>query len=128
MQVLAENRWEDYEWEYEWERYAYWGSGFSWIEDPEGDPLGIDERESWKTTATIPHKDSDLSYYLWKSTPLPAEAVASFRPDPEDADAPPTMVSHDVQQHDAQAARERMEKPNSVITFMEESAVVTVPV
>nr|AFO67568.1 putative FAD-containing monooxygenase [Epichloe inebrians] len=35
MQVLAEDRWEDYNWVYKRPRYDYWCNGLSWIEDPE---------------------------------------------------------------------------------------------
>ncbi|KAK7422775.1 hypothetical protein QQZ08_009400 [Neonectria magnoliae] len=77
MQVLAENRWEDYNWKYERERYGHWDHGFSWIERPELDPLGVEEQESLKNTTTIPQKDSDLSFYLWKSPPLPRTVVTS---------------------------------------------------
>lgn len=76
IQVLAENRWEDYHWAYEGERYAYWGHGISWVESPELDPLGLEEQESLKHSTTIPGKDSDLSFYLWKSPPLPQNFVA----------------------------------------------------
>ncbi|KAH6884857.1 hypothetical protein B0T10DRAFT_531035 [Thelonectria olida] len=77
MQVLAENRWEDYEWVYDKERYAYWGQGLSWIESPELDPLGLEERESSMTSTTLPRKESDLTYYLWKSDPLPPQCFAA---------------------------------------------------
>lgn len=79
MQVLAENRWEDYEWESEGERYAYWGQGISWVESPELDPLGVEEQDAWRTTTTIPRKDSDLSFYLWKGPPLPRSCIPSFQ-------------------------------------------------
>ncbi|KAH8896207.1 FAD/NAD(P)-binding domain-containing protein [Thozetella sp. PMI_491] len=71
MQTLAENRWEDYRWVYRGERFSYWGSGVSWVEDASIDPLGLEERESLEKTTTIPKKGSDLSFYLWESTPLP---------------------------------------------------------
>lgn len=71
MQVLSEGRWEDYAWEYEETRYTYWGHGISWVESPELDPLGLDEREWFMTANTIARKASDLSYYLWKGSPLP---------------------------------------------------------
>ncbi|KPM36569.1 putative sterigmatocystin biosynthesis monooxygenase stcW [Neonectria ditissima] len=76
MQVLSENRWEDYEWKYERERYDYWGHGVSWVESPELDPLGVEEQESLINTTTIPRRNSDLSFYLWKSPPLPRAAVS----------------------------------------------------
>ncbi|KAI8220717.1 FAD-binding monooxygenase moxY [Colletotrichum sp. SAR 10_86] len=71
MQSLAEDRWEDYEWRFDGNRYAYWGNGFSWIEQPALDPLGIEEREYSKTMTTIAQRSSDLSFYLGKADPLP---------------------------------------------------------
>lgn len=79
MQVLAENRWEDYKWEYDGERYGYWGQGISWVESPELDPLGVEEQDAWSTTTTIPRKDSDLSFYLWKGPPLPRSCIPPFQ-------------------------------------------------
>ncbi|KAF4995954.1 hypothetical protein FGRMN_4809 [Fusarium graminum] len=71
IQVLAEDRWEDYEWEHKSERYSYWGHGVSWIEEPELDPLGVRKQDMIEAMTTIPKKDSDLSFYLWNSDPLP---------------------------------------------------------
>jgi len=71
IQVLSEDRWEDYEWEHKSERYSYWGHGTSWIEEPEQDPLGAGRQDMIESMTTIPKKDSDLSFYLWKSDPLP---------------------------------------------------------
>ncbi|KAE9570397.1 FAD-binding monooxygenase [Colletotrichum fructicola] len=76
MQSLAEDRWEDYEWRFDGNRYAYWGNGFSWIEKPELDPIGIDEREYSKTMTTIAQRSSDLSFYLGKADPLPKGVLA----------------------------------------------------
>ncbi|KAJ3951753.1 hypothetical protein N0V92_011828 [Colletotrichum tropicale] len=73
---LAEDRWEDYEWRFDGNRYAYWGNGFSWIEKPELDPIGIDEREYSKTMTTIAERSSDLSFYLGKADPLPKGVLA----------------------------------------------------
>ncbi|KAH6692485.1 hypothetical protein F5X68DRAFT_250704 [Plectosphaerella plurivora] len=75
LQVLAEDRWEDYQWEYERERYAYWGSGFSWVENAEGDPLGVAASESWKMS-TVPRPGADLAFYLVESEPLPESRTA----------------------------------------------------
>lgn len=69
MQVLAENRWEDYKWEYCEERFSYWGQGISWVEDPSIDQLGLVERESM-LSSTTPQKVGDISYYLWASEPI----------------------------------------------------------
>ncbi|KAH8702351.1 hypothetical protein BGW36DRAFT_395003 [Talaromyces proteolyticus] len=74
MQILAENRWEDYSWGYHHNRFAHWEGGRSWVEDPLADPLGREERISNYAT-TVPGKDSDLSFYLWESEPLPAASL-----------------------------------------------------
>jgi hypothetical protein len=64
MQTLAEDRWEDYEWQYGRGRFAYWGSGISWIEDPTEDALGLEGRMCQDTMSTIPYPGADTSYYL----------------------------------------------------------------
>ncbi|KAF2148109.1 putative FAD-containing monooxygenase [Myriangium duriaei CBS 260.36] len=69
MQVLAENKWENYNWEYKGNRFDYWEKGFSWIEEPHQDQLGIEEAES-QHCSTTPRPGADLSYYLWAGTPL----------------------------------------------------------
>jgi hypothetical protein len=72
---LAEDRWEDYEWKFtENNRFSYWGPGLSWIEDPSIDSLGIDESDSRVTTATIPRRGDDISFYLRKHVPLPSDS------------------------------------------------------
>lgn len=71
MQTLAENRWEDYEWTYRHGRYAYWGRGMSWVEQPELDPLGTDENQALLNTTTMPRAGDDLTYYLNEVPPLP---------------------------------------------------------
>ncbi|EXK29642.1 hypothetical protein FOXG_11810 [Fusarium oxysporum f. sp. lycopersici 4287] len=76
IQVLAENRWEDYEWTHESERYSYWGHGLSWIEEPDLDPLGATKQDMIESMTTLPKKDSDLSFYLWESSPLPETCFA----------------------------------------------------
>jgi hypothetical protein len=75
MQVLAEDRWEDYEWRHDGERFAYWRDGFSWIERPELDPLGIAAQEYQTSMTTIPDRSSDLSFYLKMAAPLPQNAA-----------------------------------------------------
>ncbi|KAM0546948.1 hypothetical protein ACHAPJ_010608 [Fusarium lateritium] len=75
IQVLSEDRWEDYEWEHKSERYSYWGQGLSWIEAPDLDPLGARRQDMLEAMTTIPKKDSDLSFYLWKSDPLPDDCI-----------------------------------------------------
>lgn len=77
MQCLAEDRWEDYYWQYETERFAYWGPGISWIENRELDPLGLQIMEYHSNMTTIPDRDSDLSFYLQKSDPIPLESSTS---------------------------------------------------
>lgn len=65
-EVLAEDRWEDFEWRHgeggRGNRYAYWGRGFAEVEGADG---------------------GDLAYYLGKGEPLPLEAyyrsAAGFR-------------------------------------------------
>jgi len=76
IQVLAEDRWEDYEWTHESERYSYWGHGLSWIEGPDLDPLGATKQDMIESMTTLPKKDSDLSFYLWESSPLPETCLA----------------------------------------------------
>lgn len=52
-EFLNSDRWEDFEWRYPGNRFAYWGQGFAKVEhDPDG----------------------DLAYYLKPQTPLPLEA------------------------------------------------------
>ena len=73
MQTLAENRWEDYKWEYKGQtRFDYWGPGISWVEESSLDPLGIAEKEALYSTTSMPvaKSASDLSFYLWESQPL----------------------------------------------------------
>lgn len=77
MQVLAENRWEDYEWRHDGERFAYWQDGFSWIERPELDPLGIAAQEYTTSMTTIPDRSSDLSFYLKPAPPLAQDSARS---------------------------------------------------
>ena len=78
MQTLGENRWEDYEWDYDSRagktRFDYWGPGISFVEDPGMDPLGLSEKEALYSTTSVPSPKSvsDLSFYLWESEPLPA--------------------------------------------------------
>lgn len=71
IQVLSEGRWEDYSWKYRGNRYSHWHRGTSWIEKPQLDPLGLQERAWLLTANTVARPDSDLSYYLWKSAPIP---------------------------------------------------------
>ncbi|KAI1045076.1 hypothetical protein LB505_009396 [Fusarium chuoi] len=77
IQVLSEDRWEDYEWTHESERYSYWSHGLSWIEEPGLDPLGATKQDMIEAMTTLPKKDSDLSFYLWESSPLPETCFSS---------------------------------------------------
>lgn len=70
MQCLAEDRWEDYEWRYDKERFTYWNKGFSWIERPEMDQIGLQVQASKETMTTLPASTSDLAYYICKATNL----------------------------------------------------------
>lgn len=71
IQTLAENRWEDYTWEYHGNRYDHWQQGLSWIEDPLVDSLGRAEAEALHSSS-MPTKDSDISFYLQAYSPLPS--------------------------------------------------------
>nr|AET79193.1 putative FAD-containing monooxygenase [Claviceps paspali] len=71
MQVLAEDRWEDYDWTYRRPRYEYWSKGLSWIEDPEGDRLGVQIQRSRETMTTIAGTDAHLAFYIKQTAPLP---------------------------------------------------------
>lgn len=70
IQTLAENRWEDYAWEYHGNRYDHWQQGLSWIEEPLVDSLGRAEAEALHSS-TMQTKDSDISFYLQEYSPLP---------------------------------------------------------
>lgn len=70
MQCLAEDRWEDYEWRYNKERFAYWNQGFSWIERPEMDQIGLQAQRSMETMTTLPALSSDLAFYICKAENL----------------------------------------------------------
>ncbi|ETS84116.1 hypothetical protein PFICI_02141 [Pestalotiopsis fici W106-1] len=78
MQTLAENRWEDYNWDHAAERFSYWGNGISWTEDPNADKLGVEERSSMLESTTVPGSSGDISYYLWASDPLNSASVGSI--------------------------------------------------
>lgn len=71
VQTLAENRWEDFNWEFHTNRFEYMTHGTSWIEDRDIDRLGYEERLALETTTSMPHADADLTFYLWQSPPLP---------------------------------------------------------
>lgn len=79
IQVLSEDRWEDYEWTHESERYSYWGHGLSWIEEPGLDPLGASKQDMIEAMTTLPKRDSGLSFYLWESSPLPESCFPNGR-------------------------------------------------
>lgn len=80
IQTLAENRWEDYTWEYHGNRYDHWQQGLSWIEEPLVDSLGRAESEALHSSS-MPTKHSDISFDLWESNPLPSPpSVKDERP------------------------------------------------
>lgn len=112
LQVLSEDRWEDYDWEYESERYTYWGSGVSWVEDPQGDPLGIDARESWKMS-TVPRPGADLAFYLVESYPLPKDVMPEF-----------DLTQHSATE-DANSEQTGWEDMDNAIGHTDKDAVVT---
>lgn len=75
MQCLAEDRWEDYEWRYDRERFAYWKNGFSWIERPGADQMGLQAQRSMEAMTTLPRSTSDLAFYIGKAENLsPSES------------------------------------------------------
>ncbi|EXJ92971.1 hypothetical protein A1O3_01527 [Capronia epimyces CBS 606.96] len=64
-QVLDSNRWEDFEWKYDANRFAHWGDGLSHIERrPDPDPA----------PDTHEPKPKDLAYYIEPHANLPLEA------------------------------------------------------
>ncbi|KAG8412573.1 hypothetical protein J3458_014283 [Metarhizium acridum] len=77
MQCLAEDRWEDYEWRYDKERFAYWKNGFSWIERPEMDQIGLQAQRSMETMTTLPRSTSDLAFYICKAENLSRSEISS---------------------------------------------------
>jgi hypothetical protein len=70
MQCLAEDRWEDYQWTYDQGRFAYWNKGFSWIERPDMDQIGLQAQRSIETMTTLPTSTSDLAFYICKAESL----------------------------------------------------------
>jgi hypothetical protein len=73
MQTLAEDRWHDYDWDFGGNRFAHWGKGSSWIQDPAADRLGADQVEALTNTSTMPSRTADLAFYIIKGEPLPKE-------------------------------------------------------
>ncbi|KAL4816188.1 hypothetical protein BDW67DRAFT_185013 [Aspergillus spinulosporus] len=71
MQTLAEDRWEDFDFAYRGNRFAYWGNGLSWIESQETDCLGKEERRA-REASTVPKVGGDLSYYVVDGEALPS--------------------------------------------------------
>lgn len=51
----------------------------SWVEDPRGDPLGVDASESWRMS-TVPQPGADLAFYLVNSEPLPRDVIPAVDP------------------------------------------------
>ncbi|KAL4799460.1 FAD/NAD(P)-binding domain-containing protein [Aspergillus venezuelensis] len=72
MQILAEDRWEDYEWVYgeRWNRFKYFNQGFSWIERAGQDMLGV-EMSRLRGASTVADPNSDLSFYLENRDAVP---------------------------------------------------------
>ncbi|KAH8897442.1 FAD/NAD(P)-binding domain-containing protein [Thozetella sp. PMI_491] len=71
MQTLAEDRWHDYTWTFRENRFAHWERGFSWLQAPELDPLGMGLADARINMTTIPRKGDDLAFYLVDHPPLP---------------------------------------------------------
>jgi cation diffusion facilitator CzcD-associated flavoprotein CzcO len=63
-EVLQSDRWEDFRWKYDGNRFAYWDKGFSQLE---------------KTTGSSP--PADLSYYIRPHPNLPLEALRRVHDD-----------------------------------------------
>lgn len=72
--MLAEDRFHDYAWSYNGNRFAHWQKGFSWIERPDLDPLGVAMADARKNMNTVPYVGADFSFYLTDAAPLPADA------------------------------------------------------
>jgi hypothetical protein len=72
MQTLAEDRWEDFDFAYRNNRFAYWERGLSWVENQETDCLGREERKATEAS-TMPKVGGDLSYYV-----VDGEALSSL--------------------------------------------------
>ncbi|WQF88077.1 Putative flavin monooxygenase, FAD/NAD(P)-binding domain superfamily [Colletotrichum destructivum] len=73
IQVLAEDRFHDYAWSFKGNRFAHWNKGFSWIERPDLDPLGVAMAEARRSMNTLPYAGADLSFYLTEAKPLPVD-------------------------------------------------------
>ncbi|KAK8913315.1 putative sterigmatocystin biosynthesis monooxygenase stcW [Metarhizium anisopliae] len=85
MQCLAEDRWEDYEWRYDRERFAYWKNGFSWIERPGADQMGLQAQRSMEAMTTLPRSTSDLAFYIGKAENLSPSEMSSNGESPIDS-------------------------------------------
>ncbi|KAL4762854.1 flavin-containing monooxygenase [Aspergillus foveolatus] len=72
MQTLAEDWWEDFDFTYKGNRFAYWGTSLSWVENQETDCLGREERKA-REASTVPKVGRDLSYYV-----VDGEALSSL--------------------------------------------------
>lgn len=75
IDTLAENRWEDYNWKYSGNRFAYWDQGFSKTEKmAELETSGIEGQNKLLDEDTARQK-ADFSFYLHSAPPLPAEVL-----------------------------------------------------
>lgn len=71
IETLAENRWENYKWDMNGNRFLYWDKGFSATEImARGLEKGTGNGDDI-TTSEIP----DFAHYLLPAPPLPQEAV-----------------------------------------------------
>ncbi|KAI1874170.1 uncharacterized protein JN550_002749 [Neoarthrinium moseri] len=71
IQTLAEDRFCDYSWTYRRNRFAYWQDGFSWIEQPDADALGLAFAEARREMPTLPRQGADWSFWLTEAQALP---------------------------------------------------------
>lgn len=90
MQALAEDRWEDFDFTYRGNRFAYWGRGLSWVEYPDIDCLGREERKA-REASTVPRVVGDLSYYV-----VDGEALSSLIIESLDMDGDPNEGDSDA--------------------------------
>lgn len=76
IDTLAENRWEDYNWVYARNRFAYWDRGFSQTERQAMIEEGVDADGQKSTNEHTVGGLADFSFYLRSAPPLPLEALS----------------------------------------------------
>jgi hypothetical protein len=76
MEILASNRWEDYDWSYSGNRFDWWADGLSSLEkEAERLTQAHNGRQSGETSSPV--ENLDFSYYLQSFPPLPKEALVN---------------------------------------------------